>query len=98
MLPSPFDCPGVDFARVISQKFERGRFLVVGAVPGKLERQFAEIGREAVVIESGAELAAKLSQEASATRFETASGFILRKKVTMIEWLRSFRAVQTRSS
>ena len=75
VLPSPFDCPGADFARVISQKFERGRFLVVGAVPGKLERQFAEIGREAVVIESGAELAAKLSQEATATRFETAIWF-----------------------
>ena len=74
VLPSPFHCPGADFARVISQKFECGRFLVIGADAGKLELQFAEIGREAVVIESGAELAAKLSQ-AAATRFEIALWF-----------------------
>jgi GT2 family glycosyltransferase len=75
VLPSAFDCPGADFARVMSQKFERGPFLVVGAVSGKLERQFAEIGRETVVIESCGELAGKLSQEATATRFETAIWF-----------------------
>jgi GT2 family glycosyltransferase len=78
--PSPFHCLGADFARVISQKFERGRFLVVGADPVKLERQFAEIGREAVVIESGAELAAKLSQDAAATRFEIALWFYSSEK------------------
>jgi O-antigen biosynthesis protein len=75
VLPSPFHCLGADFARVISQKFERGRFLVVGGDPGKLERQFAEIGRDAVGSESGAELAAKLSQDAAATRFEIALWF-----------------------
>jgi GT2 family glycosyltransferase len=80
VLPSPFHCPGADFARVISQKFERGRFLVVGVAPGKLERQFAKIGREAVVIESSAELAAKLSQETAATRFEIAVWFYSSEK------------------
>jgi GT2 family glycosyltransferase len=80
VLPSPFHCPGADFARVISQKFERGRFLVVGVAPGKLERQFAEIGREAVVIESGAELAARRSQQAAATRFEIALWFYSSEK------------------
>ena len=80
MLPSPFHCPGADFARVISQKFERGRFLVVGADPAKLQGQFAEIGREAVVIESGAELAAKRSQEAAAIRFEIALWFYSSEK------------------
>ena len=80
MLPSPFHCLGADFARVISQKFERGRFLVVRADPGKLEQQFAKIGREAVVIESSAELAAKLSQETAATRFEIAVWFYSSEK------------------
>jgi GT2 family glycosyltransferase len=75
VLPSPFHCLGADFARVISQKFERGRLLVVGADSVKLKRQFAEIGREAVVIESGAELAAKRSQDATASRFEIALWF-----------------------
>jgi GT2 family glycosyltransferase len=75
VLPSPFHCPGADFARVISQKFERGRFLVVGADPAELERQFAEIGREAVVIGSGAQIAAKLSKDADATRFQIALWF-----------------------
>ena len=80
MLPSPFHCLGADFARVISQKFERGRFLVVGADPAKLQGQFAEIGREAVVIESSAELAAKRSQEAAAIRFEIALWFYSSEK------------------
>jgi GT2 family glycosyltransferase len=78
--PSPFHWPGADFARVISQKFERGRFLVVGADPGKLERQFTEIGREAVVIGSGAQIAAKLSRDAEATRFEIALWFYSSEK------------------
>ena len=51
----------------------------MGADAGKLERQFAEIGREAVVIESGAELTAK-SQEAVATRFEVALWFYSSEK------------------
>jgi GT2 family glycosyltransferase len=80
VLPSPFHWPGADFARVISQKFERGRFLVVGADPGKLERQFAEVGREAVVIGSGAQIAAKLSKDAEATRFEIALWFYSSEK------------------
>ena len=80
VLPSPFLCLGADFARVISQKFGRGRFLVVGADPAKLQGQFAEIGREAVIIESGAELAAKRSQEAAAIRFEIALWFYSSEK------------------
>src|SRR4029453_12142401 len=80
VLPSPFHCPGADFARVISHRFERGRFLVVGANPWKLERQFAEIGREAVVSELGAELTAKLSQDAAATRFEVVLWFYSSEK------------------
>jgi GT2 family glycosyltransferase len=75
VLQSPFDCPGADFARVISQKFASGRFLVAGADPRKLERPFAEIGREAVVIESGAKLPAKLSEEAAGAHFEIALWF-----------------------
>jgi GT2 family glycosyltransferase len=80
VLPSPSHSLGADFARVISRKFERGRFLVVGADPGELERQFAEIGREAVVSESGADLAAKLPQDAATTRFEIALWFYSSEK------------------
>jgi len=80
VLPSSFHGLGVDFARVISQKFERGRFLVVGAGSGKLERQFAEIGREAVLWESGADLAAKLQQDVTPTRFEIALWFYSSEK------------------
>src|SRR5437773_9475588 len=80
VLPTPFHWSGADFARVISQRFERGRFLVVGDDPRKLERQFAEIGREAVVIGSGAELPAKLSQQADSTRFEIALWFYSSEK------------------
>src|SRR6266508_2595129 len=80
VLPSSFHGLGVDFARVISQKFERGCFLVVGAGSGKLERQFAEIGREAVLWESGADLAAKLQQDVTPTRFEIALWFYSSEK------------------
>jgi GT2 family glycosyltransferase len=80
VLPSSFHCSSADFARVISQKFECGRFLVVGADSGKLEPQFAEIGREAVVSETGTELAATLSQEGATPRFENALWFYSSEK------------------
>jgi len=64
-----------DFARLISRKFEHGRFLIVGADPEKLERQFAETGREAVVSQSWADLAPKLRDNSAGTRFEIAVWF-----------------------
>jgi GT2 family glycosyltransferase len=70
VLPSPFHSLRPDFARVISRKFERGRFLVIGADPQKLERQFAETGREAVVLGSSSDLPARLRQGDGAAHFE----------------------------
>src|SRR5437667_1777678 len=75
VLRSPFHSLRPDFARVISRKFEQGRFLVIGADPQKLERQFAETGREAVVCESYADLAVKLHQDTAVSRFEVALWF-----------------------
>jgi len=54
-------------------KFERGRFLVIGADPKKVAPQFGEIGREAVFGESRADLAEKLRQDPA--RFEIAVWF-----------------------
>ena len=65
---------GPDFARLISRKFERGRFVVVGADSERLERQFAEIGREAFAVESCADLVAKLRKD-PATGLEIAIWF-----------------------
>ena len=70
MLQSPFHSFHPDFARAISRKFERGRFLVIGADPQKLERQFAETGREAVVLGTSDDLPTRLRQGDSAAHFE----------------------------
>jgi GT2 family glycosyltransferase len=70
VLQSPFHSFHPDFARVISRKFERGRFLIIGADPQKLERQFAETGREAVVLGSSGDLPARLRQGDGAAHFE----------------------------
>jgi GT2 family glycosyltransferase len=75
VLLSPFHFPGLDFARVLSRKFESGRFLVIGADPGNLERQFAETGREAIVFGSPGDLWAKPVQADSAAHFEIAVWF-----------------------
>ena len=70
VLQSPFHSFHPDFARVISRKFERGRFLIIVADPQKLERQFAETGREAVVLGSSGDLLARLRQCDGAAHFE----------------------------
>src|SRR6266700_233998 len=70
VLQSPFHPFHPDFARVISRKFERGRFLVIGADPQKLERQFAETGREAVVLGTSDDLPTRLRQGDGAAHFE----------------------------
>src|SRR6266576_3372579 len=63
-----------DFARAISQRFEHGRFLVIGGNSRELESQFAEAGREADVW-SPDELASKLSQDTGKARFQIAVWF-----------------------
>src|SRR6266536_3229354 len=64
-----------DFAGVISRKFERGRFLVIGADPQKLERQFAETGREAVILGASGDLSTRLREGNGAAHFEVAVWF-----------------------
>jgi glycosyltransferase involved in cell wall biosynthesis len=61
-----------DFARVISEKFERGRFLIICARPEELERQFRETEREAVVSDCCANLVTRLRQDGVVTSFEIA--------------------------
>ncbi len=75
VLPAAFHSFGANFARAISRKFERGRFLIIGAKPEKLERQFTETGREAVVVPCSGDLAAKLGQGEGTNHFETAVWF-----------------------
>ena len=70
VLQSPFHSLHPDFARAISRKFDGGRFLVIGADPQTLELQFAETGREAVVLESSGDLPARLRQADGAAHFE----------------------------
>jgi len=74
-VPSPsshhFDS---DFAQTLSQKFEHGLFLIIGADPHGLESQFSRGKREAAVW-SYKELVSNLSQGAGAGRFETAVWF-----------------------
>lgn len=60
---------------MISRKFARGRFLVVGVSSHEVERQFAEAKREVVLIRSPGELTMKLGQSEAATHFETAVWF-----------------------
>jgi GT2 family glycosyltransferase len=73
--PSPFHSSGLDFARLISRKFERGRFLIIGANPHKLESRFAEAKREAIIASSPDELMAELGHGEGPTQFETAVWF-----------------------
>ena len=64
-----------DLVRAISRKFPDGAFLIVGASSPEIERQFAEIKREAFVMRSLDDLVAKLRLGDTATRFETAVWF-----------------------
>jgi O-antigen biosynthesis protein len=64
-----------DFARVISRKFHGGRFLIIGDGPKEFEQQFREIGREAVLAASPADLTAKLPRDGGAAHFEIAIWF-----------------------
>jgi glycosyltransferase involved in cell wall biosynthesis len=71
---SPFHFADPDFVRAISGKFPHGRFLIVGASSQELERQFAELKRDAVVVRS-ADDTTKLRPNQPAAQFETAVWF-----------------------
>ena len=76
MLSSAIHSVRSDFAQIICRKFQAGRFLVIGtAEAGKLERQFGEMGREAVFTASSADLPAKLRPNGVAADFEIAIWF-----------------------
>ncbi len=75
MLSSAIHFVRSDFARVISRKFRGGRFLIIGDDPNELEQQFREIGREAVLAASPANLIAKLPRDGGAAHFEIAIWF-----------------------
>jgi glycosyltransferase involved in cell wall biosynthesis len=64
-----------EFVRAISKNFPNGRFLIVGLNSQKVQRQFAETKREAVVIWPPSDLITKLGQREAAARFETAIWF-----------------------
>jgi hypothetical protein len=69
--PSPFHFSDPDFVRAISRKFPDGRFLIVGASSQEIERQFAEANREAVVMQSPADLTMNLERNEASRHFET---------------------------
>jgi hypothetical protein len=75
LLPSASHFSNADFARIISRKFVHGRFLIVGANSQELERQFAEVKRDAVVKWSAGDLMMNLGHGATAGRFEAAVWF-----------------------
>jgi GT2 family glycosyltransferase len=75
VLQSSFHSFHPDFARLLSRKFERGRFLIIGADPQKLEGQFAETGREAVVLGASSDLPTRLREGDGAAHFEVAVWF-----------------------
>ena len=94
MLQSAIQSVRSDFAHVISEKFERGRFLIIGADLEKLEQQFREAEREAAIIDSYADLAARLRQGGGVPPFEIAVWSILQRKATTTALSRSFRAAR----
>ena len=62
MLQTPAYPVRSDFARLIAQKFEPAKLVLVGLPREEIERQFGHIETEAVVCESARELAAALPQ------------------------------------
>jgi O-antigen biosynthesis protein len=75
VLPSSSHSADADFARIISRRFAHGRFLIVGANSQELERQFAEVKRDAVVMWAPGDLMIKLRQIEAEARFETGVWF-----------------------
>jgi len=75
VLPSSSHSSDADFARIISRRFPHGRFLIVGANSQELERQFAEVKRDAVVMWAPGDLMVRLGQGKVAARFEAGVWF-----------------------
>jgi len=75
VLPVTSHSSDADFARIISRRFAHGRFLIVGANSLELERQFAEVKRDAVVMRAPGDLMIRLGQGEIAARFEAGIWF-----------------------
>ena len=65
----------LEFVSAISRNFHDGRFLIVGGNPEKVQRQFAEAKREAVLVWPPDDLITKLGKREAGARFETAIWF-----------------------
>jgi len=75
VLRSSSHSSNADFARIISRKFVHGRLLVIGANLQELERQFAEVKRNAVIMRSARDLLMKPKQSEATTLFEVGAWF-----------------------
>ena len=75
VLPSSSHSSHADFARIISRRFAHGRFLIVGANSQELDRQFAEVKRDAVVMWAPGDLMMRLGQGEAAAQFEAGVWF-----------------------
>jgi GT2 family glycosyltransferase len=75
VLPSSSHSSDANFARIISRTFAHGRFLIIGANSQELERQFAEVKRDAVVMWAPGDLMMRLGQGGAAARFEAGVWF-----------------------
>jgi hypothetical protein len=75
VLPSSSHSSDADFARIISRRFAHGRFLIVGANSQELERQFAEVKRDAIVMWAPGDLMMRLEQGEIAAQFEAGVWF-----------------------
>ena len=70
VLPSSSYSSNADFARIISRKFVHGRLLVIGANFQEVERQFAEVKRDGVVMWSPGDLMMRAEQSEAIESFE----------------------------
>lgn len=77
--PPPSDSLPSDFARLIAQKFGRGRFVVIGGERDELERQFVAAGADILLFDSVTEIRAGPSQNGAGRKAELAIWFYPRE-------------------
>jgi hypothetical protein len=93
VLPSSSHSSDADFARTISRRFAHGGFLIVGANSQELERQFAEVKRDAVVMWAPGDLMMRLGQGEIAAHWEL---LLIDDGSSDPELLRALRALAAR--
>lgn len=75
MLRSHVHTVPADFARFIAQKFGRGPLLILASEQGELRRQFEDLGVEATICASAAELTTACPQNGTSAQAELAIWF-----------------------